>query len=125
MIEPATGVAIREDTGNFDAALESLAGRSDPDRAMYNQFMTSSPSGFRNRGGYSDPRLDLILENGRKATTIKARKALYHAAQQIILNDRPMIYLYHPIRYTAISTQVTGVQLGPEPAVRVEFAQLK
>jgi peptide/nickel transport system substrate-binding protein len=78
----------------------------------------------RNYSGYSSPRLDQILENGRKAYTTKARKMLYHVAQQIILDDRPLIYLYSPIQFAGVSTSVTGVQLFPNVVLRVEFAQL-
>jgi ABC-type transport system substrate-binding protein len=82
-------------------------------------------SGSRNFGGYSNPRLDLILANSRKATTPKALATLYHAAQQILVNDRPVIFLYHSVRYAAVSSGVTGVQLRPDLVLRVAFAQYK
>ena len=62
-------------------------------------------SGSRNYSGYSNPRLDLILANARKATTPKALATLYHVAQQILLDDRPIIFLYHSVRYAAVSTR--------------------
>jgi len=115
-------VADRTTAGDFDTALVFWPGRSDPD---YNLYRFLATSGNANVGGYSNPRLDLILENGRKALTTKARKTLYHVAQQIVLDDRPMIFLYHPTKYIGVSTQVAGVQIGQDSAVHVAFAQFR
>lgn len=119
--DPATTVA-RATKGNYDAYLNSWSGGNDPDR---NIFAFLATSGSRNYSGYSSPRLDLILSNGRKAITDQARKTLYHAAVQVILTDRPLIYLYHPIRYAGVSAKVTGVQLWPDTQLRVASAQIK
>ena len=113
-------LTAQDQSGNYDAILSGWNGRSDPDHNTF-QFLTTT--GPRNGSGYSNPRLDLILANGRKVVTQKARSTLYRVAQQIILNDRPIIYLYHPIKFDGVSTQVTGVQLGVGGDVRVAFAQ--
>jgi peptide/nickel transport system substrate-binding protein len=112
----------RANAGNYDAYLNYWSGGSDPDGNIY-QFVATS--GVRNASGYSSPRLDLILENGRKATSTTARATLYHVAQEIILNDRPIIYLYSPIKFAGIRTNVTGVQLFANGVLRVAFGQLK
>jgi peptide/nickel transport system substrate-binding protein len=115
-------VAARLERGNFDAHVMGWNGRSEPDHNIYSFLATS---GSRNFGGYSNTRLDLILENGRKATKTEARRTLYRAAQQIILDDRPIIYLYHPIKFVAMSTEVAGVYLNSDLSLRVAFAQLR
>jgi peptide/nickel transport system substrate-binding protein len=115
-------VLSRAASGNFDAYLSNFGGSPDTDRNIF-QFLATS--GSRNHAGYSNPRLDLILANGRKATSVSALKTLYHAAQQIVLEDRPIIYLYHPIRVAAVSSNVTGVQFFSDIALRVAFAQLR
>jgi peptide/nickel transport system substrate-binding protein len=122
VIDSTDNVAAQaqEQSGNYDAHLGGWRGRSDPDPNIF-QFLTTT--GPRNYSGYSNPRLDLILENGRKAVTETARRTLYRAAQQIILTDRPIIYLFDPIAFAGVSTAVTGVQLAPE--LRVAFAQYK
>ena len=109
-------------SGNYDARPRRLDRQPDPDRNIF-QFLATT--GSRNYSGYSNPRLDLILANARKALTGQGAKTLYHAAQQIILNDRPIIYLYHPIKYAGVNTRVTGVQLGADVTSRVAFAQYK
>jgi peptide/nickel transport system substrate-binding protein len=76
-------------SGSFDTTgpRGRRPGGVDPD-GLIDPFLSSS--GATNWGGYSNPRLDLILANGLKATNIQARKTLYHVAQQIIENDRPV-----------------------------------
>ena len=66
---------------------------------------------LRNYGGYSNPRLDLILSNGVKATSMRARATLYHVAQQIIAGDRPIIYLYNRLGFRATSANLAGARL--------------
>jgi peptide/nickel transport system substrate-binding protein len=119
--DTATALA-RATAGHYDAFLNNWSGGNDPDRNIF-EFLATS--GSRNYSGYSNPRLDLILSNGRKAIIDEARKTLYHAAMQIILEDRPLIYLYHPIRYAGVSANVTGVQLWRDTTLRVASAQIK
>jgi peptide/nickel transport system substrate-binding protein len=110
-------------SGHYDTALASwTSGLADPDGNIFRFLATS---GTTNLSGYSNPRLDLILQNGRKALRDSSRKTLYRAAQQIVLQDRPYIYLYYPTKYVAVSTRVAGVQLFPDSQIRVAFAQLK
>jgi len=84
----------KADAGTYDTFQIGWSGRVDPDGNIF-QFVATT--GSQNDSGYSNPRLDLILNNARKATTEKARATLYRAAQKIILADRPLIYLYHPV----------------------------
>ena len=52
-------------TGSFDAAIRSNPNGTVPDRIVYGPLASS---GSLNYSGYSNPRLDLILANSRKAT---------------------------------------------------------
>ena len=126
VIDYVTGGGVfvaRRASGNFDTALSSQGMFGpDPNEAIYRSVVTS---GVRNWGGYSNPRLDLILANGLKATSTQARSTLYHVAQQILQDDRPLIILDNPITYTAFSTNVTGVQLTSPGAVSVVNARLR
>ena len=112
----------RARSGNYDTFISSSPPQLDPDSALYYRNATA---GIGNISGYSNPRLDLILENGRKALSEKARRTLYHAAVEIIANDRPALYLCHLVRYSAFSADLTGLQLRPDSFLRVAFAQYK
>jgi peptide/nickel transport system substrate-binding protein len=64
----------------------------DPDRLMYSQFLTNGPL---NWGKYSNPELDKLLEEGRQALDLNARKAAYQKAAAIIAQDLP----YYVVSY--------------------------
>ena len=113
----------KADNGDYDAFQIGWSGRVDPDGNIY-QFVATP--GSQNDSGYSNPRLDLILNNARKAQSTGARKKLYHVAQDIIVNkDRPLIYLWHGVARMGVSKNLTGVQLFPDTLARVEFAAFK
>ena len=125
VIDPADNATVtaRAVSGNFDTYLTGFTpGSVNPHNRFYPYLVTV---GVRNYSGYSNPRLDLILNNGLKATDIKARSTLYHVAQQIITNDRPIIVLYNPVTFAAFSTKLTGVQLTSNGFMTVANARFK
>ena len=109
----------RADAGNFDAFAIGWSGRVDPDGNIYGFVATK---GTLNDSGYSDPKLDYILNGARKSLTTKARDTLYRAAMQIIHRQRPLIYLYHPVNYYGVSKKVAGVQIYGDGLIRAAFA---
>lgn len=112
----------KADAGTYETFQIGWSGRVDPDGNIF-QFVHTL--GSQNDSGYTNARLDLILNNARKASTDKARQTLYRAAQKIMLADRPLIYLYHPVTREGISTSVTGVAEYPDTLARVAFAAYK
>jgi peptide/nickel transport system substrate-binding protein len=110
-------------SGNFDAALSGGGGGDpDPSASIYGFLATSQSSNY---SGYSNPRLDLILANGLKATGVKARSTLYRAAQQIIASDRPIVVLYNAVIFAGFSANVTGVQMTFVGLPNVAYARFK
>jgi len=112
----------KADAGTYDTFQIGWSGRVDPDGNIY-QFVATT--GSQNDSGYSNPRVDLILNNARKASTNEARQVLYRAAQKLILADRPLIYLYHPVTRAGVSTSLKTVSLYPDTLLRVAFASYK
>jgi peptide/nickel transport system substrate-binding protein len=112
----------KADAGQYDAFAIGWSGRVDPDGNIF-QFVATR--GSQNDSGYANPRLDVILNNARHAKTIAARKTLYRAAVRIIRNDRPLIYLWHPINRHGVANTVTGVKVFGDGLIRAEFAQFK
>jgi peptide/nickel transport system substrate-binding protein len=109
-----------EEKGNFDIVIGSWSGSPAIDQNVF-QFLATT--GSRNFGGYSNPRLDLILANARKATSNTALRTLWHAGFQIMLADRPIIFLYHTIVTAAVASKVKGVEFLLDTEARVDFAQ--
>jgi peptide/nickel transport system substrate-binding protein len=122
LTDSATAVATAA-AGNFDAYLSGFSpGGVDPNVDIYEQLATA---GSRNVSGYSNPRLDLILANGLKATGIQARSTLYHVAQQIIATDRPIIVLYNGLTSAALRLGVGGVTLSSLGILGLASARFK
>jgi len=103
------------DAGTYDTWAIGWSGRVDPDGNIYGFVATP---GTLNDAGYSNPKLDYILNGARKSVTQKARITLYAAAMKIIHRDRPLIYLYHPVNYYAVSKNVQGVQVYGDGLIR-------
>ncbi|HZT14388.1 MAG TPA: ABC transporter substrate-binding protein [Gaiellaceae bacterium] len=109
----------RGTSGQFDTYAVGWSGRVDPDGNIYSFVATP---GTLNYSGYSNPRLDYILNGARKSLTTKSRDTLYHAALQVISTDKPLIYLYYPVDYFGVSKKVTGVQAYGDGLIRAQFA---
>jgi peptide/nickel transport system substrate-binding protein len=109
----------KADAGTYDAFLIGWSGRVDPDGNIYGFVATP---GTLNDSGYSSAHLDRLLNRARSASTTKARRDYYKAAVTLIMTNRPLIYLDHPVTNSGISTRVAGVTLYPDTLLRVAFA---
>lgn len=102
---------------NFEAViLGQTVGRS-PDRyGLWHSSAKKFPG--QNVSGYSDPRADRALEEGRRVLSLSERKRHYLNFQRLFLEDNPAIFLFHPNFYYAVSRKFSGVDLekafGPE-----------
>jgi peptide/nickel transport system substrate-binding protein len=112
----------RQDQGNYDSFAIGWSGRVDPDGNVY-QFVHSK--GSLNNLGWSSPRMDLLLDNARKATALAARKKLYSSAFKILRSQVPLIYLWHPVNRHGVSKTVTRVQTFGDGLIRAYYAELK
>ena len=114
--------ALGRRAGTSTRSSQGPASGADTDQSI-NDFVATS--GSRNYGGYSNPRLDLILANARKATTPKAlRRSTTRRSRSSSTTARSSSSTT-PSRYAAVSSSVTGVQLRPDLLLRVAFAQYK
>lgn len=112
----------RQDQGNYETFAIGWSGRVDPDGNVY-QFVHSK--GSLNNLGWSSPRMDLLLDNARKAASLAARKKLYSSAFRILRSQVPLIYLWHPVNRHGVSKTVTGVQTFGDGLIRAYYAELK
>ncbi|MFL5959987.1 MAG: ABC transporter substrate-binding protein [Gaiellaceae bacterium] len=109
----------KADAGTFDAFLIGWSGRVDPDGNIFGFVATT---GTLNDAGYSNSKVDKLLNSARSAGSVSARRVDYKAVIEKILNDRPLIYLDHPIAYNGVSQRVSGVTMFPDTLLRVAFA---
>src|SRR6201996_4676264 len=79
-------------SGEFQVFQINWSGRIDPDGNSYVFLHTGAP---QNDGGYSNPEADRLMEEARLSSDFAARKAIYEKLTRIVLDDEPIIYLYH------------------------------
>ncbi len=112
----------RQDQGNYEAFAIGWSGRVDPDGNIY-QFVHSK--GSLNNLGWGAGQMDLLLDNARKAATLKARKTLYSAAFRVLRTELPLIYLWHPVNRHGVTANVKGVRTYGDGLIRAYFAEYK
>ncbi len=108
--------------GEFQAFLIGWSGRIDPDGNAYVFLHSNAP---QNDGGYSNPEADKALEDARLITDAAQRKAIYEKLTKVVLNDEPLIYLYHRKLLIAHTTRLEGYKQMPDGLVRVIGLKLK
>jgi peptide/nickel transport system substrate-binding protein len=68
----------------------------DPDQYQYWQSTQENT----NITHYNNPKIDKLLEDGRKTLETDARKKIYADFQRYLVDDAPVIFLYYPKVYT-------------------------
>jgi len=73
-----------------------------------------------NRGGYSSPDLDALLEQARVEPDAAARLALYQRAEQMIVSDAAVLFTHRLGQYVLVRPHVQGYRL---PLVDISLAR--
>jgi len=110
------GAALREQyAGNFTISTMLWGTVSlDGDYSMYALFHTDSFGAPGNWGKYSNAEVDRLISTGRTNGNPVVRRQAYHRAQEIIANDAPWIFLYHPSAVYALRTELKDVSIPPQ-----------
>ena len=108
--------------GEFQVFQINWSGRIDPDGNSYVFLHTGAP---QNDGGYSNPEADKLMEDARLTSDFTMRKAIYEKLTKILLNDEPIIYLYHKRLLFAHTKKLEGYRPVPDGLVRVVGLKLK
>ena len=86
----------------------------DADYGLYALFHSSNIGTSGNRSRYQNAEVDALLDEARSETDEDSRLALYEEAQQIILDESPIIPIYHPSLLTGLGADIEGY--GQHPA---------
>jgi peptide/nickel transport system substrate-binding protein len=108
--------------GEFQVFQINWSGRIDPDGNSYVFLHTGAP---QNDGGYSNPEADKLMEDARLTSDFAERKAIYEKLTKILLNDEPIIYLYHKKLLFGLTKKLEGYRPVPDGLVRVVGLKLK
>jgi peptide/nickel transport system substrate-binding protein len=93
-------------TEGYDAILTMFNTGLDPDsvRAVW-----ASGGGY-NISNYSNAEVDRLFKEGRETGDIEERERIYNRIHEIIHDDAPAAFLYHPVWYAAVSRRFKGAE---------------
>ena len=103
--------------GQFDGAESLWSGRPDPDGNVFSHLTTG---GANNWGKYSNPRVDELLHQARSAPKPPDRKRLYAEAVRLLVDDAPLVFLYHDAWTKAWEERVQSYVEVPDGRMRLE-----
>jgi peptide/nickel transport system substrate-binding protein len=93
--------------------LRWIGGNEDPDIFEYAFHSAKFPPNGANRGFYSNPRLDALIDQARRETDQNVRKQLYAEVQRILATDLPYIDLWFLDNVLVHTRRVRNVTLNP------------
>jgi peptide/nickel transport system substrate-binding protein len=95
--------------GNFDIASSQWVGISDPHQyyEIFDSHMTAVAGGS-NRGDYSNPRMDRLVEAGDATIDPVARRAIYREVQRLAAADLPYVSLWWDDNVAAFDRRLAG-----------------
>jgi peptide/nickel transport system substrate-binding protein len=99
--------------GNFQMFSLSRNGISDPDFYYTIFYSKNMPPEGQNRGFYSNPEVDRLIEAGRSTFDRAKRKESYDRIQRIVAEDLPYLSLYHQINATVMKKNIDGYVTYP------------
>lgn len=100
------------DSGNFDLLIWNVlvANTGDPEKYLYENWYSKSVS---NQAGYSNPKVDELLEKLAKEFDENRRKDLVIEIQQLIMNDAATLFFGHETTYLFSNKKITGLKMFP------------
>ncbi|WP_235599889.1 glutathione ABC transporter substrate-binding protein [Alkalihalobacillus trypoxylicola] len=115
-IQTAETGAYLETTGNGNS--EMFIGSwgtvtLDADYGLYPMFHSSNAGMAGNRSFIDDPEIDSLLEQARQETDETKRLELYHEVQELLVEEAPIVYLYHSILLAGLRDEVEGFYQYP------------
>jgi peptide/nickel transport system substrate-binding protein len=110
------------EAGEYEAYLLDWSGRSDPDGNLYSFYKCKAPLNYP---GSCNSDIDKLLDESRVPSDRAQRKAIYEKLTQLILDNKPILYLYHRRMLIAHTARLEGYRQLPDGMVRVVGLTLK
>ncbi|WP_441518913.1 ABC transporter substrate-binding protein [Bradyrhizobium sp. 2TAF24] len=110
------------EAGEYQAYYLQWSGRVDPDGNSYIFLKSNAP---QNYSFYSSAEADRLLEDARAVDDPALRKAIYEKLTARILNDEPIVYIYHQRILIAHTVKLDGYVPMPDGLIRVVGLRLK
>jgi len=123
-LKPMEFAAMQQEmkAANHEATQIGWSGRVDPDGNLH-QFVTCE--GALNDSKYCNEEVDRLLNAARTTPDVEERKQLYDQAQAILMDELPIIYIYHQPWPFVASKKVSGFEPSPDGMVRLKGVKLE
>lgn len=96
----------------FQAEIAMWGAGADPD-SSYNIWHSSQYAKGRNYGGYNNPRVDELFEQGRREFDQDKRARIYQEIQKILYEEQPYTWVHNEASRPAFNKRLHGVQFSP------------
>ena len=97
---------------DFEAIILGWGLGLDPDQYdIWHSSKTGSDE--LNHISYKNPKVDALLEAGRRTFDEAKRKAIYGEFQDIMAEEQPVVFLYVPDALPVVSSRVRGIEPAP------------
>jgi peptide/nickel transport system substrate-binding protein len=110
------------EAGEYQAYMLAWSGRVDPDGNSYVFLKSDAP---QNYSAWSNPAADKALDDARMVTDPAQRKAIYEKLTKAVLDEDPILYIFHRRILIAHTTKLEGYKQMPDGLVRVVGLTLK
>jgi len=94
-------------------SLRWVGGNEDPDIFEYAFHSAKFPPNGANRGYYSNPKVDALIDQARREVDQAQRKSTYAELQLILADELPYIDLWYPDNVLVHNKRVRNLQLNP------------
>ncbi|HOT27811.1 MAG TPA: ABC transporter substrate-binding protein [Candidatus Ozemobacteraceae bacterium] len=96
----------------------------DPDNFLYSLFHSGNIGPAGNYSRYANPRVDELLDRARFEIDAKERVALYRDAEQLIVDDAPLVFVFHYTTHGIWQPYVHGMKVTPMGTPYIAYRQL-
>ena len=110
------------EAGEYQAFMLAWSGRIDPDGNSYVFLHKDAP---QNYSAWANAEADKALDDARLVADPAKRKATYETLTKLVLEENPILYIYHRRILIAHTTRLEGYKQMPDGLVRVVGLKLK
>jgi peptide/nickel transport system substrate-binding protein len=111
-VEPLDAQELADETaaGAFDLLVTYTPPWRDP-HELVRPLLASD--GVQNHAGYASPRVDALIRNATLTNDQEQRADRYARLQERVLEDMPVIVLFRPFAFDAMTSRLTNYGLYP------------
>lgn len=95
---------------NYEMARGAWTGDYSDPMTFVDMFISTSPN---NEVGYNNPKYDQLVDAAKNETDANKRFDILHQAEDLLMEEMPIIPLYHDTKTFGIKDYVKGVRVSP------------